>query len=690
VGLGGLVGFNSPGSTIVASYAAGNVTSTANVDPHAADCSTSSSCQFTAAGGLVGQNFGTIGNPGATLPSSEQGCGAGATCASGDVSVGSNGTAGGLAAFNSGIIVNTFAIGNVTGGPGSGGVDDQGKRTTLGGLVGVNQGLIGYSFARGNVGNVLTSNLQAGGLVGDNSGAIVSSLAFGNVFAGRGSNAGGFVASNSPTSFNCNGCLKGDGQAYFNTAVIGYSQASGNVTVGDASVAGGFAGAGGGTFVSSSASGAVTGGGNSVLGGFIGALGVENETGVIYASMASGSVTSTGPNSVVGGFVGLNGGMIFESSASGAVAGTSDSYLGGFVGVNLGSIASSTASGPVTGSGNNNIMGGFVGANFGSIDSSTASGNVTGGTNSAVGGFAGANAQFVNFSADQIPGSSFPVGTITNSSASGTASGGAGSTVDPFIARVNPTTASNPPAFPSIVAGCGDPTCVFVNTGQLPSPSVNPLTPPEPLAPFSPELREQLAAQQTQQILNLTTTLQLAALGTPPVFNTVQGGVRTPPQPQPQPQTGPTPPATGQQNLPPGLDRRIIDIPPDSETRFRADEVVVQVRAEALERLREAVANLGGLNIEATESLALMGSTVLKLRITNGQPVRRVLESLSGIQVVAVAQPQYVYTLDQQSGGPAPAPAAAGAAQGDAAQYILEKLKISCTAWYAATTSLSR
>ena len=56
-----------------------------------------------------------------------------------------NGTAGGLVGFNSGIIANSFAAGNVTGAPGSGGVDGDGGSTTLGGLVGINQGLISNS-----------------------------------------------------------------------------------------------------------------------------------------------------------------------------------------------------------------------------------------------------------------------------------------------------------------------------------------------------------------------------------------------------------------------------------------------------------------------------------------------------------------------------------------------------------------
>ena len=423
----------------------------------------------------------------------------------------------------------------------------------------------------------------------------MSSVASGNVHAGDGSTAGGLVGSNSIDTITCTSCLVGDGALFANAAAIGDSQASGNVIVVATSVGGGLAGTGDGTFTGSSASGAVTGGDNSVLGGFIGALTFENGPGQVTDSTASGTVTSTGSNSTIGGFVGLSSGMISSSASPGIVTGTSDSYLGGFVGVNLGSIDQSSATGSVTGSGTENVGGGFAGANFGSIDSSSASGNATSGPSSAVGGFAGANAQFVNFPADSIPGSSFPVGTITNSSASGAAAGGTGSTVAPFIALNDPTTAANPPAFPSIVAGCSAPTCVFVNTGLLPSPpsptpptpgplppfspdtgATLPLTLPGPIPPisgapaaFSPEPLSPLAAsllvQQAQVVQSLAGAIQLAALNTAPVVNTIQGGIRLPPQQA-------LPPAAGRQFLPPGFDRRIIDIrrpprPASSRTR---------------------------------------------------------------------------------------------------------------------------
>ena len=511
-------------------------------------------------GGLVGTNPGTIAG----------------SSASGAVSVGSNGTAGGLVAFSTGSITNALATGTVTGAAGVGGI------TTLAGLAGTNQGLISGSSASGNVGSPLIANLQAGGLVGSNVGTIQSSVALGGVQTGDASTAGGLVATNTV----CINCVNG-------AALIQSSSASGNVGVGAASVAGGLVGSGNGTILSSAAG--------------LGdrrrqqcARRVHRHADIRERARADRQFLGVRRghqhrlNSTVGGFAGLTSGTILTSSASGPVTGTSDSYLGGFVGVNLGSIEQSftTATASVTGIGNRDVIGGFVGANFGSIDASSAAGNATGATDSAVGAFAGANATFVNFSAGAIPNSSFPDGTITNSSATGTASGGAGSTVDPFIALVNPTTAANPPAFPSIIFGCTDPTCVFVSTGLLPSPLTSPQQPSFPSSPpllqLLPEFLASLA-QQAQVSQNLAGTTQLAALSTPPVVSNVQGAIQLPPQPAPS-----SPAAGGGQQPPPGLPARVIDIPPPNENRFIQDEVILQIAGNiTVEQLQAAVAQPG-------------------------------------------------------------------------------------------------
>ena len=142
---------------------------------------------------------------------------------------------------------------------------------------------------------------------------------------------------------------------------------------------------------------------------------------------------------------------------------------------------------------------------------------------------------------------------------------------------------------------------------------------------------------------------QFAALNAAaPVFNTVLGGIRLPPQQQP---LGPTGSQQGQQQqLPVGFDRRVIDIPPPSETRFVKDEVVFQIAGNVtVERLEAAVGRLG-LTRLASENLAITGSTVVRFRITDGRSPAEIIPALAAIQLVAVAQPNYVYTLQQQPG----------------------------------------
>src|SRR5262249_31165206 len=147
------------------------------------------------------------------------------------------------------------------------------------------------------------------------------------------------------------------------------------------------------------------------------------------------------------------------------------------------------------------------------------------------------------------------------------------------------------------------------------------------------------------------------------------------------PQQGQQPPgATGakqgqKQRLPTGFDRRVIDIPPPTETRFVKDEVVLQIAGNVtVEGLQAAVGSVG-LTLLASENLAITGSTVARFRITNGKSPAEIIRGLAAIGLVAVAQPNYVYALQQQPGG-LPSPARDDTTQGDPAQYIVEKLKI--------------
>src|SRR5262249_61911384 len=115
--------------------------------------------------------------------------------------------------------------------------------------------------------------------------------------------------------------------------------------------------------------------------------------------------------------------------------------------------------------------------------------------------------------------------------------------------------------------------------------------------------------------------------------------------------------------------------PPIPETRLINNEALVQIATSiSIDRLRDAVAPLG-LEVLASENIAITGSTAVRLRIPDGRNLRDVFQSLAGIQLFAVVQPIYVFRADQQD--TAPASRGDSGPKGDAAQYVLEKLKIS-------------
>src|SRR5262249_33984316 len=206
------------------------------------------------------------------------------------------------------------------------------------------------------------------------------------------------------------------------------------------------------------------------------------------------SVNSSVNSQLAGTLAGTNAGTISNVSASGAVSSTgANSTVGGLVGTNAGSITDSSASVAVSSAGANSTVGGLVGANAGSITDSTASGAVTStGANSTVGALVGTN-----------------TGTITNSTGSGLVTS----------TRANSTITGGSPSTGGTSGG----------TASTSFP------------PFSPELLASLPGP-VQVINNLVSTVQLAALNAaapPPVFNTVEGGIRLPPQQQPPGPTGP-------------------------------------------------------------------------------------------------------------------------------------------------------
>ena len=172
---------------------------------------------------------------------------------------------------------------------------------------------------------------------------------------------------------------------------------------------------------------------------------------------------------------------------------------------------------------------------------------------------------------------------------------------------------------------------------------------------------------------NLAGTMQLAALSTPPVVSNVQGAIQLPPQPRRHSPPGCRRRPTAARRLP----ARVIDIPPPNETRFIQDEVILQIAGNiTVEQLQAAVAQLGLTLLASRTSPSPDRPRCSSASPTAGHPAD-IIRALAAIQLVAVAQPNYVYSLEQAApADQAPASRGDTGQQGDAAQYILEKLKM--------------
>ena len=660
--LGGLAGSNSAGSLISSSFATGNVTDntalTANIGK---DCS-SGNCDYIEAGGLVGQNSGTIRGGAVPLsPLTLCGAGTGFTCGGGTISVGSGANGGGLVSWNDGIIDTAYATGVVTGAAGLSGFGNNGNATNLGGLAASNQGHIVNSYATGAVGATGAANLQLGGLVSENSGTIDNSFAKGDVSAGNNSNAGGLVSDNSHwNNSGCVGCPNPDGfTLYSNTATINNSHAEGSVTVGATSLAGGLAGSSDGRFDATAATGAVLGGANSILGGLIGAVDI---TAVITNSSASGSVGSTGANSWVGGFVGVNGGTISGaaytgstslSNASGPVNGTSASLLGGFAGVNFGLITNSTtaATSTVTASGTNNFVGGFSGVNFGFIDPSTSAGAVTVGANNTVGGFTGANGTLTGYTGVPIPGT-FPAGTIQNSSGTGYVNG-TPPTPGTQVGTTNPTSL---PAIPAVAASCdsGFGLCAILQFGFTFGPT----------APVDPLVIAQIDQLKWSINNDQTNPLPTSADLTTPPADTPPPGTAAGSGPG---KSGFTPPPLPPRSVPGPNGETRSSVPPPGETRYFNNQVLLQLNLDIPDGQIPLIAQQLGLKIITSETLTALGRRMVRFELPPGMSVRDAILRLEANRLVSVAAPVYHFALSQT---------ATDAAEAESAQYMLGKMHL--------------
>ena len=109
---------------------------------------------------------------------------------------------------------------------------------------------------------------------------------------------------------------------------------------------------------------------------------------------------------------------------------------------------------------------------------------------------------------------------------------------------------------------------------------------------------------------------------------------------------------------------------PRGERRFVPDEVITEFLPGASPQAIIQIARRHSLTRLESQSLPLIGVTLYRWHITGGRSVASVVGALRNERIVARAQPNYVFALQEEA---LKAPAGT---QGDAAQYVLDKLQV--------------
>jgi filamentous hemagglutinin family protein len=256
---------------------------------------------------------------------------------------------------------------------------------------------------------------------------------------------------------------------------------------------------------------------------------------------------------------------------------------------------------------------------------------------------------------------------LTNASVTGNSSTALG-----FIAGVNGGLVLNVGAIGTISGTGSGKGIVGINNGivgdlPLPLPPIHTVFGPLDIAPSPPT--EQL------YFINLADLPTIPTAGTPPsvlpAYAALLQSAISPPS------TGATGGQPGQPGfVPPPLPLRTVvgpdgenrsSVPPPGETRFKADQVLLQVKLDLPpEQLTQILQELG-LQVMASQNLTSLGRAVLQLRITDGRSVADIIRALEAKSIVAVAAPNHNFLLSQPT---------QGITRGDPAQYVLSKFSL--------------
>jgi hypothetical protein len=384
---------------------------------------------------------------------------------------------------------------------------------------------------------------------------------------------------------------------------------------------------------------------------------------------------------LVGGFLGVNFGDINQSYASGSATGGANSFVGGFAGANVavnvagffgdstilrlsgqpGSITQSYARGPVTG-GNAAVEAAFAALNFGSLDQVYAVCRVQGGNGSSLGGLIA-----VNTPTSVIPylgtGTSPPTGIATNSywdmqtTAQTKSAGGTGMNTAALIGGL-------PLGFDAAVWSY--PSYPFLVTPPV-IPPVDSDNDPQP--PMNGGNDRRPTIQPPSQQINSNPIGEAVASND----SLVPDAVQFVQQQQKRQQQAADRITTGSIGAPIRLDvgeNRYFYLPPPGETRLVTGEVVLQAPCDVPQATLDAILKQHNLTMLASQCLQQGGNAAFRMRHASNDTIAAVIRALAAHQIIAAAQANYVYALQEA------AVQSATSQQGDPGQYVPEKLRL--------------
>ncbi len=131
-----------------------------------------------------------------------------------------------------------------------------------------------------------------------------------------------------------------------------------------------------------------------------------------------------------------------------------------------------------------------------------------------------------------------------------------------------------------------------------------------------------------------------------------------------------TPPPRGPIVVPPrSSPRRNVSIPAPGQAGFVPDEVLLEFRGRASAHSIGVMARRLHMTRLETQRFTLIDRTLQRWRIGPNTTVRTTLRRLARYRIIAAAQPNWFYSLQQ-------APARTGGAQAAGAQYVVSKLHL--------------